>query len=544
MFLKKNSFFGEEPALFYENTEEAAASAETGGIPEAARDECLPRLTITDAELEADLNALMEMNGEIGKKEVGQMLRSAGEWLKCEKFRVCVAGIQGYGKSTLIASLGRNSAFLGKNGIALFERTLPEDQDRCVCCDCLIVVLSGCALLSMDEKKALKKLNGLSPRIICAVSRMDLLRTEKDAERVRKFAASHISQIAPKAEIVYGTSFETERIRVLLEEYSASEEHILLKKSAVRTLLANTSDQMAESFQAQLRELEERRDREKAEREKKSRGLESNISRFEMELEAQFMKRCADHCKWISDRAEEKLDELRESFAMELDQTSNPKDWWEKILPYKYKVHMKALSKSLEANLNAAFQNDLKWLNAQIGREYGISVQASGLPDLSVQGNEPLKRSSSEKAGLKDIKKLKMTSRVIAGATMVLGYLFLPTAAIACGGIAAASLAGGLMSESFLNQNLEQQKAELKAELPNALGADLDNRMNRVTDSLNALYRETLGEAVDALRGFLEKEKEKLEEAGGKDCGEIGRIYGSRLETLQKINERGFKNGD
>lgn len=591
MFLKRHSFF-EEPQDNAPRRQTNQAQ-ENGGL----QTELAP-VTVTDIELSERLAALREMNTELNSGGAAALLDNAEAMMSCDLFRVGVTGCHGSGRRTVINSLlesevipnedmpdirvtlrsgdsGRyliklnnraaktfpltdegkkafseelrknsgliseaevfiNSDFLKNNGMTI-ELCGGKDYPACSSgYDCVVMVLLADHLMSGDDRTALAALTELSPRIVCAVNRMDLLATDRDKEMIVQYGDKAIGKIAPHAEIIYGTGGETHKLRQLLTEYRRSGEHTALKSEIVTAELARAGALMADCCKRQLEALEEREALAQKELSLKRSSLEEETRRYSDELETELLKRCARRCKWLTDKTEDWLEDVTESLIMELEHTGNPKDWWETVLPYKYKVQMKSLGKTLEANLTTAFRGDMEWLNSQIQKTYGARIETED-PDILGSEYNPALCDFRENSGLQDIKKLRITSRVIAGSAMVLGYIFLPTAAIACGGIAAASLGGAVASEMFLNKNLEQQKSELKKRLPQILRADIDARMTGIEDNVKTMYKTAFMDAIKELEKALDKRKKALED-NSRDSSvcDLKAVYSNRLESLKE----------
>lgn len=455
---------------------------------------------------------------EEGKRKLGEALRNGSDKQRNAAVEITV-----------------KSDFLNKLGISLELCGGGDYSDTEVGFDCAVLTLLAHHLMSVEDKNALALQTERSPRIICAVNHMDLLSDEKDREMIMRYGNGNVKKLAPAAETVYGVAFDTERIKSLLSEYRKNPDHSALKADIIGFgHAAEAGALLSEELKRRLGSLEEqeRLSHERIERERGS--MDGEMRKFLSGLEAELLKRCERCYKWMSDKKEDWFEDLFESLSIELEHSGNPKDWWESILPYKYKMQMKSLGKTLDSNLGSALAADGEWLNSRIKEKYGVSIDMS-LFRLSGSEYRTALDSSEvlDKSGLKDIKNLKLTSRIIAGTAMILGYTLLPSVAIACGGIAVASIGGGFASEMFLNKKLEQQREALKKELYKTLKTDTERRMKDVEGNMTAIYRAMFSEAADILEKNLDERKERLG-TGEKNnrTEELKTIYGSELEAL------------
>ncbi len=415
-----------------------------------------------------------------------------------------------------------SGTFLSENGIGLVRTDLDGDISAC---DCAAELTSAIQLLGEREMLALRNINGRVPFIAAAVMHMDSL---NDTERgqILSYAEKKLGDI--NGEIALLTEGDIDmRVREYIISRSQSAELAERKTQCIRRDLSEIRGDMATIYSALLSELTERgrQTAAKAER-RKSDAAEATKKTWDI-LETEMMKKSSERFEWVYNRVTEARDELLERFRFEAEHTNDPKDWLENVYPYRMKQEMKTLTRSLEINLKNSYISDTDWLNRQVKAKFGAEI-SSGYSTIADMGAVP---SESMGTSMRDIKKVRIGARAVAGAAAIVGYL------AALGPLAPAiSISGGLVAELFLGKKISEQRKALITRLNSVIPAELNRRLGEVENNLRELYKNAVSSARAAYEDTLEKQAAEIDgQTAAKSANDIGAVYNNRIEQLKKL---------
>ncbi|WP_341528344.1 dynamin family protein [Nostoc sp. UHCC 0302] len=179
-------------------------------------------------------------------------------------------------------------------------------------------------------------------------------------------------------------------------------------------------------------------------------------------------------------------DDLIKVLCSELNLTPNPKLWWERKLPSRVRLEFPILSRKSENFLLKAIARDFEWLQSEVSRAFDIQINwkyAQPLDSVSESLNidhEP------EELEIIDLQRYHLLARIGSSAAMIGGYVFGPPVGII------TNLGVGLLSETFVNKTLDEQRRTIEEKLTVIVDEAFDKHCQHISESLHNLYRQLI----------------------------------------------------
>lgn len=415
-----------------------------------------------------------------------------------------------------------SGTFLFENGcIELFRADLDTDIRGC---DCAVELVSAVQPFGESEVSALRKIYGRVPFTAAALIHTESL-GNKDRERILDYTKKKLLGIGGEIELLAEGNIDAlTRQYIILCGHSS--EFGRRRVECTKREIFSICDSMAEIYTARLSELEERGRQTVKETEKQRLASAEKVKKTWDIIETEMLKKCGERFKWIDTRTADVQTDILESFRIEVEHTGDPKDWIENIYPYKMKQQMKSLMNVLENYLKSAYTSDLEWLKRQVRANFGVEIDNdySTIAEMSAVQSEKME-------SMRDIKKARINMRVAAGAAAVIGYM------MALGPLApAVGIGGGVVVDVLLGKKIAEQRKVIIARLNEIIPAELSKRLGRVEENLKELYGGAVSSARTAYEEALEAQNSRIDKNSAlKDTDDMGRVYCSRLEQLEKI---------
>ncbi len=386
--------------------------------------------------------------------------------------------------------------------------------------DCAIITISAANALSLTEKMFLEEriLTRKLPRILLAVTKLDLIPKDQQ-EDVLAYIKNRLREWNMEVPVfitVEDTSVRTEgiglgvsAIKEQITYWMKDDGHLRKKNEAAYAALDEITTALRQNLETKLSLLTIEEDKRKAAATKQKEMILSSELRWE-DLQTQMLMRCNNNFDWMNNTIQEKQEAIIERINYELAHTNNPKDWWEKDYPYRLKLEMVALGSALESGLQQLYAKDISWLNNILENDYKTSIlqQRETMAD-----KELFKRwNASPEAGLSDMKKERLISRIGTGVATVGGYLIFGAFGLAPLG-SVVGLSGGLLSEVFMNRNIEVQKKRLSETLRVQIPKVIDQAVEEVEQKLKKAYEAVIGQAKLKQAAWIASRNEAIDSA-------------------------------
>jgi len=368
--------------------------------------------------------------------------------------------------------------------------------------DCVIITISAANALSLTEKIFLEEriLSRQIPRVMLVMTKLDLI-SQEERENVLRYVKNKIKEWNIEVPIfitlkdaslhMEGIGEGISAIKSQLEAWVDDAEHLKRKNNtaytAIDEILSVLKLNMETKLSLQSLEKDKRNDAAK----KQKDNIKNNEIHWE-DLQTQMLMRCNNNFEWMNRLITEKQEAIIERIKYELDHTGNPKEWWQKDYPYRLKMEMIALGASLENGLQQLYSKDVAWLNNILDHDYQTNV----LQQRETMADKELfkKWNQTEDVGLKDLKKGRMITRIGTGVATLGGYILFGAFGLAPLG-SAVGIGGGIISEVFLNKNMEAQKKKLLELIEGDVPKVMDKAVVEVEQKLKKAYEAVIADA-------------------------------------------------
>jgi small GTP-binding protein len=411
--------------------------------------------------------------------------------------------------------------------------------------DCVIITISATQALSLTEKMFMEEriLSRKLPRILLAVTKLDLIPKDQQ-ETVMVFIQSKLKEwqldvpVFVTAEDVEakldGMGYGIEAIKEQLIRWVKDDGHLKRKYISVYAALNDVLTILKQNLETKLSFYQLEEEKRKAAAAKEKALLRSSEFRWE-DLQTQMMMRCNNNFDWMHQAIAEKQEAIIERIQYELAHTNNPKEWWEKDYPYRLKLEMVALGTALENGLQQLYAKDIAWLNNILENEYKTNI----LQEKETMADKELfkKWNSAPAEGLKDMKRERIISRIGTGVATVSGYLIFGSFGLAPLG-SAVGIGGGLLSEVFINRNIEAQKKKLSENLRLLIPKAIDQAVEEVERKLRKVYEAAIGQARQKEAAWLASRYEAIDSALAASASEDAQPIKDLLDKVSDLQSR------
>lgn len=365
--------------------------------------------------------------------------------------------------------------------------------------DVVLLCVKAKALFSIDEKQLLDdfKKNGHRRVIIC-ITHLNNVKTSELGNVIKNVKARHLDY-----PVVYFSEEPIESIPTEIHNLYGSEainkelENILKcgmdytqRITIANAILGKTIDACVEELNGQKLKLLEAKDKKHAE-------FLSKVSKREfmrlgwMDIRTEYEKmqsKCIDTILSDLNKGKTKIyDRLQASIIS----CSNPRDWWEKVLPLSMKTEIENLTTAIDNKIQAQLTRDFNWLNREIQVRFH---QASIANNGSVgETNFDYSLNLSEKS-FQNLQNARYFS-MAGGAALSTIFLFSSFPFFAL-----VSVACAIFGDKFIHKSIKNQQESLKIAVGNVVDDVITKISAMIPSRVNGLYEEIA-------RGIAEKEQ-------------------------------------
>ena len=425
-------------------------------------------------------------------------------------------------------------------------------------CDATLVVVSATMPLSLTERSFVDQhvLSRKMPRVAVVLTRLDQVDEPDRAELVR-FVSQKLKSWAPQVELwcIHGpdvlprdaTLVAAGRAEVTqrLTAWAADPDHVWLRELQVLSQLKGFAEVLRSATATRLAAL----DASEEERRKACQEAVEALARRKLdweELRQALETRGHDTEQWTENAVRNAKASVTETLTYEVEHAANPKEWWERDMPYRLRRELLILARSLNDALRQRIAQDATWLYGQVKGKFAWTLH---LPEAVGQTEMMEPASGSQRQAGKEFSDLDQTrlwTRLGLGALTLSGFLF-PGAALAARVVTlGGAMVGGLASEKFFKKKIEEQRGTVAQSLALAVDSTLAQGLEGVLGRLRSQYQIILKEAIKEETLWLQTQQKALlqaneptspSEAGGQRADLRGRL--EKVDRLiQDLAER------
>lgn len=365
--------------------------------------------------------------------------------------------------------------------------------------DVVVFCIKATALFSIDEKQLLEDLkkNGHSNVIICITHLNNVKKSELGnvIEYVKEkhldypivyFSEEPIEGVPDEMRHLYGV----ETINNELEKSIKGGIDYTQRITIANAVLDRTIETCVDELNGHKLGLIDAKD-------KKYADFMAKVSKREfmrlgwMDIRTEYEKmqsKCIDTILSDLNKGKTKIyDRLQASIIS----CSNPRDWWEKVLPLSMKTEIENLTTAIDNKIQAQLTRDFNWLNREIQVRFH---QASIANNGSVgETNFDYSLNLSEKSfqNLQNARYFSMAGgAALSTVLLCCGFPFFAIISVAC----------AIFGDKFIHKSIKNQQESLKIAVGNVVDDVITKISAMIPSRVNGLYEEIA-------RGIAEKEQ-------------------------------------
>lgn len=357
-------------------------------------------------------------------------------------------------------------------------------------CDAAVLLISATSPFSMTEAAFLEQevIGRHVPRIMVAVSKLDLIPPEERA-KVMQNICHRITNVANNIPILPTFPIEESQkeedalanIITQIESLVAQGERRVWRTRQVSEQLRDWLSQMSEIAQeavSTIRMNAEERKRSLHQADNELEKADINWENIRVELDTLRLKRA----KEIRHKVTAHKEELIENLEYEIQRTPDLKLWWERDLPFRLRRELIILSRKFENFLLKFLAQDVEWLQNKVAKLFNTTVKQQVFKEQENIGIH----FELENRDITDVQKYRLFTRIGSTGAMITGSILAGPIGIA------ASTGVLLVSEQYLNKELDTQRQILLKELKRVVDASIDKYCQLVSERLRKLYQELI----------------------------------------------------
>ncbi|MEA5577832.1 dynamin family protein [Anabaena sp. UHCC 0451] len=358
-------------------------------------------------------------------------------------------------------------------------------------CDAAVLLVSATSPFSMTEAAFLEQevIGRHVPRIMVIISKLDLINPD-EREKLIDNICQKISLIAKNIPVI--PTFPTDEnqqsenncltaIIAQIESLVNQGERRVWRSRQVSQQLIDWLSQLIETSQSAISSIHLNIEQKKL----YLRQSENEIDRANLtwdNLQLELEKRRLQRTKQIYQNLTANKEEIVENLQFELQKIPDLKLWWERDLPFRLRRELTILSRKSENFLLKFLGQDVEWLQNEVAKIFNTKIKQQSFNPSENRGME----FQLEHQNITDLQKYRLFTRVGSTAAMIAGSILGGPIGIA------ASTGILLVSEQYLNHELDTQRQILVEELNRVVDIAIDEYSQQVSQRLRQLYKKII----------------------------------------------------
>jgi len=254
-------------------------------------------------------------------------------------------------------------------------------------------------------------------------------------------------------------------------------------------------------------------------------------------LRVQMMEKCNDCLEAVMDKVDRQQQAIVDEMIYSARNASKPQKWWEENYPYLLKSRLATLSASMENIAISRLNNDARWLNAMLDKQFrtSVSVQTDTISDEDdfdrgyQHGKVEMKNTDAMRTGAR----IGTTLLTIAAAAAVASGGGFPLAATM-----GVSTGASLVTERVFARQREKQIELLTQEVQRNVPEIIRNAVAAARDRLYRMYDDIVQEAHAQEKLWLQAQEELLEKSRVPQDADARKALEQQFAALEKLQER------
>jgi len=373
-----------------------------------------------------------------------------------------------------------------EESLSSIERVIAE-------CDATLVCVNATMPLSLTERAFIEEcvLANNVPCVALVLTRLDLVPVhERDsvASRIEHKLAEwgirvpvwSINDVTLERNSSQSIMLGPDRVRAAIARWASTQDRVALRKVQIASQALDVCSLLTGVIQAQIAGGQAGSANASGEEHTANRADETTREKHWEELSDLIDERELLLERGIEKDLSELQRDLMDELQYELSRTRNPREWWDKDLPYKLRRFLKRVKRDLDGRASKTLANDINFFNKKLAEHLTTSLALADLPpELTPDGADIIPSPDD----LADLDRIRMWTRIGAGVLTAAGYMVLGAPAMLL------SLTGGIAGDRAIGGKIEEQRHRLRL----ALDEVIDKAMQLIISKSRTQTRRIYG---------------------------------------------------
>jgi hypothetical protein len=383
-----------------------------------------------------------------------------------------------------------------EESLSSIERVIAE-------CDATLVCVNATMPLSLTERAFIEEcvLANNVPCVALVLTRLDLVPVkERDSVALRiehklaewgiRVPVWCINDVPLERESSLSIMLGPARVRAAITRWAKTQDRVALRKVQIASQALDVCSLLTEVIQAQIAGSQACSVDTGGEEHTANRADETTGEKHWEELTDLIDERELLLERGIEKDLSELQRDLMDELQYELSRTRNPREWWDKDLPYKLRRFLKRVKRDLDGRVSKTLAHDINFFNKKLAEHLTTSLALPELPhEKSAEGADIIPSPDD----LADLDRIRMWTRIGAGVLTAAGYMVLGAPAMLL------SLTGGIAGDRAIGGRIEEQRHRLRLALDEVIDKAVQMIISRSRKHIRRIYG-NLGSELETRR--------------------------------------------
>lgn len=369
--------------------------------------------------------------------------------------------------------------------------------------DAALITVSATMPLSVSERVYVEEhvFSKRVPKVAVVITKLDLIPKEERRavvdnliHRVKSWQPlAEVWLANDEPEVVDGIDVTVKGIagiKKAIEHWRLDPEHLLSRQRQVQTQLRQLLELIAGSLATRLELAHANKEEINAEYDRLRRAVDADALGWG-DLEIEMDRRALRAGDVLSNQMFEFENSLCEKLLYQLNRTPNPREWWEKDLPFHLSTELKTIHRQLSGMLREHLLADIKWLGDQTEKQFTAQWKVSEAVGPIISKSGDTESIQPEATQIRDLNQIRTWTRLCLAGVTIGGLV------IGAGVLVPAFAAVAAIATEKGHRNLQTNQAEtLSKRIPDLIHEILDRTAEEGKKNIKKYY----GRAVAEIR--------------------------------------------
>ncbi len=415
-------------------------------------------------------------------------------------------------------------------------------------CDATLLCVNATMPLSLTERAFLEDtiLARSVPCVAVVATRLDLVpereRTQVMERMIHRLAEWGlripvwcVNDVALDEPVAQKVVCGPQGMRNALARWAASHDRLAQRKNQAAAQAKELCGLASAAAEAQIAAAHVSGAPEKANKRSLEEGLDSLGERWGEMTDLIDERELALERKMERDLSDLRQD-LQDELGYELSRTRNPREWWEKDLPFRLRRFLKRVKRELQPKITHAVASDTTLLSKKLAEYFATVLEKPEPGSVVVLPDADIIPSPDD---LTDLDKIRLWTRIGSGVVTAAGYMLLGAPAMLL------SLTGGIAGDRAIGGKIEEQRQRLSLALDDVVDKAMEKIIKGSRNQLRSIYR-SLASELDAKKNVWAAAVRKGDQQSAEPEHEVQRLRAitHRLDSIREGFDRFLEGKD